>query len=687
MSLSLHFYCHDPASPLAVAKSVEPVLTIALMPTVIPGRMPTLRSMLLLTVLMVLALAPGSAAAEEPYALDDVLITAALEPVTAREVASSVTVITREQIEQRQSRYLADLLRGVPGFAISQAGGLGTQTQVRVRGAEANHLLVLIDGVRANDPASVDEFQFQYQLTSNIERIEIIRGPQSAIWGTDALAGVINIIRRKPVEDRYLNAAVEHGSFDSRNLALDGGVQRGRLQVTGGLAHLDTDGTNIARQGDERDGARNTNLNAALAFDVSEAVQWRFSGQHIEARTDYDDFDFVATGLPVDADRVTEAERRYLRGELRLDPPASRWSGSASANWLDTRNDNFAEGLRDTATAAEALELRLRASVLLGPDGTGSRRLTLALDRHDIDFRQRGTASPFGDPNQDQSYQVTGYALEYFSNPTERFSWTANARQDDFSAFDDAFSWQLAAAHQWHPALRLRGSAGTGSKAPTFTDRFGFFPGSFVGNPDLQPETSTGWELGVDIDLASPGWQLGAAYFRQTLEDEIDGFVFDPATVLFTARNQPGESQRNGLELALSGAAGSALTFTAAYTYLDATEQDATGAQAREARRPRHLANMNANYRFGGDRGLLNLDLNYNGTQLDNFFPPPFFGREQVALDGFVVAGLAASWKLNRQVEVLARVTNLLDEDYEEILGFARPGRAVYFGLRGRLQR
>lgn len=636
---------------------------------------------------LALLLASTPLAAEQPYALDDVLVTAALEPISARDVASSITVITREQIEQRQVRYLAELLRDVPGFAVSQAGGAGTQTQVRVRGAEANHLLVLIDGIRANDPASVDEFQYQYQLTSDIERIEIIRGPQSAIWGTDALAGVINIIRRRDVGKQYLSSTVEYGSFDQLDLGLSGGFRHGDLQLSGGLTHLDTDGSNIARQGQERDGARNTNLNAALEFDAGEAIRLLVSGQHVEARTEFDDFDFTTTGLPVDTDRVTEADHNYLSAGVRFTPPASRWSGGLEANWLDTDNDNFANGLADTATAAQTVEFRLRASVLLGPEGAQDHRLSLALDRRNIDFRQRGTATPFGDPNQDQSYDVSGYALEFVSSPGDRFTWTLNGRLDDFSDFDDAFTWQLAASHRLNGQIKLRGAVGTGSKAPTFTDRFGFFPGSFVGNPDLQPETSTGWELGLDYALPSRRLRVAVAYFRQTLEDEIDGFVFDPVTFLFTAVNQAGDSRRQGVELVLGADVGTALSFTGSYTYLDATEQDFAGQQQREVRRPRHLASITANYDFAADRGGFNLNLNYNGSQLDNFFPPPFFGREQVQLDDFLVADLAVSWRLTKQLELTARISNLLDTDYEEILGFVRPGRTVYAGLRGRFER
>jgi vitamin B12 transporter len=175
------------------------------------------------------------------------VVTAGLAPVSLHDVATSVTVITREEIERRQVKYLAELLRDVPGFSVSQSGGPGTYTQVRVRGAESNQLLVLMDGIRANDPASNDEFQFQYALTADIERIEIIRGPQSATWGTDALAGVINIIRRKDISGQYLNTTAEYGSFDSLNLGVDGGMNNERYQLSGGVAFLDTDGTNISR--------------------------------------------------------------------------------------------------------------------------------------------------------------------------------------------------------------------------------------------------------------------------------------------------------------------------------------------------------------------------------------------------------------------------------------------------------
>jgi len=626
--------------------------------------------------------------AEEPIELADLVVSAGLEPISAQDVAASLTIITREEIDRRQVKYLSELLRDVPGFAVSQAGGPGSLTQVRVRGAEANQLLVLIDGIRANDPASGDEFQFQHALTSDIERIEIIRGPQSAIWGTDALSGVVNIIRRKDISagGGYWRSNVEAGSFGSLEATAEGGVQRGKARLSGGITYLESDGTNISRGPGEDDGSENLTAAARLELDASDSLRFAFTGQKIDTRNDFDGNSFV-TGLPEDSDDYTEADRTYLSAAANLNSPDSRWDGSASVNWLDSDNVNYSFGSRSSSTASQTLEWRLRASAGLDKDNPLDHRLSLALDYRDVDFSQRGVASPFGDPNQDQSYNVAGYAAEYVARPFQGFTWTFSARRDDFSDFDDATTWQLAASKRFETGYRLRGSLGTGSKAPTFIELFGFYPDLFRGNPNLQPESSRGWELGVDLPLGDSALTLSATWFDQDLEDEIDGFVFDPETFLFTAVNRPGTSHRQGIELVLGGELTSKLWLNASYTYTDATELSQAGTDGPEIRRPEHVANLNLNQAFGGGRGNLNLDISYNGAQLDNFFPPPEFAQVQVELDDFVLVDLAASWALMPWLEVTARVTNLLDEEYEEILGFVRPGRGFFAGLRGNFSR
>ena len=620
--------------------------------------------------------------ADESLDLEHVLVTARLQPISVGEIGSSVTVITSEEIERKQVKYLSELLRDVPGFSVSQSGGPGSQTQVRVRGAEANQLLVLMDGVRANDPAASGEFQYQFALTSNIERIEIIRGPQSATWGSDAIAGVINIIRKKNVEDHYLSANIEAGSFDSFNTSVDGGYSGKVFQVSGGLSYLDTAGSNISRIGNERDGAQNTTGNITLEFDAGDSLSLRFSGQWINATSEYDDIDYVLTGLPQDADRESETTQNFLTGELRYESRQSPWTGSFSVNRMDSDNDNLSDGMWTGSTAATTLEYRLRAGVPL--DEEHNHRLGFALEHQDTDFSQRGEATIYGDPNQDQSYDINAYAIEYVGKPVTGFTLTASARLDNYSDFDNATTWQLAASYQLSPTLRLRGSAGTGSKAPTFTERYGYFEDFFIGNPDLKPESSKGWEVGLDTRWASDRYQLQLAYFDQDLQDEIDGFVFDPETFLFTALNKDSDSSRKGVEAVLDARLGDSVTLIATYTYTDAREKNALGETVPEVRRPRHMGSLSADYFFARNRGNINLKLNYSGSQQDDFFSPVTFDSERVNIDPYTIVNLAGSWKLTGSLKLTGRISNLFDKEYEEVLGFVRPGRGVYAGLQGR---
>jgi len=638
-----------------------------------------MRKNLLMSVTLLAAAVVG--AQENSVELDTIVVTASRLPIDIASAGSAVSVITRATIERSQAVSVADLLRDVPGIAVSRSGGWGAQTQLRVRGAEANHVLVIIDGVEANDPAIGDEFQFEHLLAADIERIEVVRGPQSALWGSDAVSGVINIITRRPDTPREFATTLEAGGFDTVRAGGRVGMLGERYEIGGSVALLDSAGSNISRTGTEEDGFRNATLSLKGQIDLSEQTRVAVAVRHTDATTRSDSIDFVSTGLPVDADVVADSRQSYVNMTAAFFP-ANAVTHLLKMTYLDTSAENLSDGVLDSAVGAQRTGIYYQGSIEF--DSTLADSLTFALDHEQETFRQRGAATLFGDPNQDQRLRTTGYVLEYRLSPTDALNLSAAARHDQSSAFDSATTYRLTAAYALDDArTRLRGSFGTGQKSPTFIERFGFFADAFVGNPALEPETSKGWEIGVDRTYFDGRLVLGVTYFDEQLRNEINGFVFDPGSLQFTAANETAKSYRDGLEVTASAQPSERLSVTASVTLLDSTQDDGLGQQSAEIRRPEHMAALRVNY-SPSERANINLNLSYNGTQYDTFFPPfpqPF---ERVELSSYRLVTLAGSWRLTNRIELFGRIENLLDEDYEDVFGFATPGVAAYVGLRTR---
>ena len=626
-----------------------------------------------------LSLTVSAKADQSEKSLTPLVVTAGLTPMDAVDYGGSLTVIDSDEIEASGSLYLSDILRTVPGFAINQSGGVGTQTQVRIRGAEANHVLVLRDGVRLNDATGNDEFLFNYALLENIERIEVIRGPQSAIWGTDALAAVINIIS-KQTDEKNLNADLEYGSFNSLKAAVSGAYAKTDWRINGGVTGLDSGGSNIALQGQENDGYENLTARLALDNDWSDVISSTLRFSHSDAMNEYDGTDFMVTGLPVDADLWTERSLTTAMAQLRINPNNSRWLGHFDYHFSDTDGENFTLFGRDSRTTAETHEVKVLNSWRLG--GQNIDRLNVLLNHRTVDFTQAGTATDFGDPNQSQSYDVTGLSIELQGQISDRFNWQISGRHDDFNAFEDVSNFQLAGRYQLNDHQRLRATFGTGSKAPSFIERFGYFSAQFIGNPNLKPEESESYELAYEIDFDVH--QLAFIYFNQDLTDEIDGYVFDPDAGAYTARNKPNDSERQGVEFSWLGQWTSQFSSRFNYTYTDASEEDVQGVSQPEVRRPKHIASLTVNFDFAHQRGRLYTTIHHQSSQLDNFYSPSTFLTEKIRLDGFTTVSLNASWAFSDKTRGYVRADNVFDDDYQEVYGYARPGAGFYVGLNHR---
>ena len=582
--------------------------------------------------------------------IEEVLVSASLIPITASRSANAVTVIDRAQLRNRATVSLSNILRDVPGFSVSQVGVLGSQTQIRVRGAEANHLLVTIDGVEANDPSQGDEFSWGTLTASDIERIEIIRGPQSSLRGSDAVAGVVNIITRS-AEKSSVGLFLESGSWATHHSGFNIGHKQGDFDIRFGLSHIESEGDNIARTGDENDGYRNTTYNIRSGLKLSDQIDISFAARESDGMNQFDadnDFD----GLIEDQDRVSEFENSTMRFQGDYSSKDGTWQHKVLISQSKSDNNAFADKAKGNVTASTKDQIQYIGSFTWDQ---GAQNIAALVEREKEDWMQRGEIT-WGvyDPNQDRERDTDSVAVEYRTDINDHLTLAASARHDDNSEFDSAKTYRAEAIYQLTEAIRLRGAVGTAVKNPTFTERFGFYT-NFIGNPNLIPEESTSWELGADQLIMGGALTLSLTIFEAELENEIDGFVYDPATFAYTSSNINGTSERKGAELSAVGNISESMSLSAAYTYTDSTGDDAV----REVRRPRHIASLNLGWQAAHNLHL-NTNIQFTGEQTDVYFPPFPEPSQVVALSNHTLVNINLNYSATEKFEMYLKLENAL---------------------------
>ena len=604
--------------------------------------------------------------------IEEVLVSASLIPITASRSANAVTVIDRAQLRNRATVSLSNILRDVPGFSVSQVGVLGSQTQIRVRGAEANHLLVTIDGVEANDPSQGDEFSWGTLTASDIERIEIIRGPQSSLRGSDAVAGVVNIITRS-AEKSSVGLFLESGSWATHHSGFNIGHKQGDFDIRFGLSHIESEGDNIARTGDENDGYRNTTYNIRSGLKLSDQMDISFAARESDGMNQFDadnDFD----GLIEDQDRVSEFENSTMRIQGDYSSKDGTWQHKILISQSKSDNAAFADKAKGNVTASTKDQFQYIGSFTWDQ---GAQNIAALIEREKEDWMQRGEIS-WGvyDPNQDRERDTDSVAVEYRTDINDHLTLAASARHDDNSEFDSAKTYRAEVIYQLTEAIRLRSAVGTAVKNPTFTERFGFYT-NFIGNPNLIPEESTSWELGADQLIMGGDLTLSLTIFDAELENEIDGFVYDPATFAYTSSNINGTSERKGAELSAVGNISESMSLSAAYTYTDSTGDDAV----REVRRPRHIASLNLGWQAAHNLHL-NTNIQFTGEQTDVYFPPFPEPSQVVALSNHTLVNINLNYSATDKFEMYLKLENALNENYEEVFGYQTLGFGATLGLR-----
>ncbi len=635
-------------------------------------RNPTKRLTRLESILAILCLTLAAApavAAETKTSDKEVVVSASRIPVPANEVGSAVTVLTRDDIENSQATTIGDLLRtAVPGLAFSQSGSRGGLSQVRIRGAEGNHTLVVIDGIEMNDPARSSEFDFSHLLLSNIERIEIIRGPQSALYGSDAIGGLVLIKTRTGATQTGTSTSLSYGTYNTTRALLTTRGGNRRFNYSLGAVHYKTDGFSAAsekRGATEKDGYRNDSVNLNLNMSPNETTKFSLYLKKTNAEADSDGF---TGGIgAVDADRVDKIDKLSGKLSASIDLFDGRWTHKLG--YAVTRNDidSFSNGLFSSLTRGKKQKFDYQNHFVLG-SGThsGSEHILVTAFEHEKD-QMFGTFS-----GGKRTVTNLGYIAEYRYSYRRKFFSSLALRFDDNDIFKDAGTGRLTLAFLPGRSTnhRLHGSYGTGVKNPTLFELFGT-TATFTGNPNLTPEKARGWDAGIESHFFQRRLKVDLTYFHKDVTDLITGFGN-------TAVNQSGTSKSHGVEFSSRWRISERFRVTANYTYTDA--RTATGEQ--QVRRPKHQFSLQLNYQPVSGT---NLYLSYTAkSDIKDYAFDALFNRTLVPLDDYAVVNLAVRHKLSKRFSLNARIENLFDEDYEEVYTYGTSGRAYYVGVSAR---
>jgi len=596
-------------------------------------------------------------------------------------IGSAVTVVTGEELRSREIRTVAEALRGLPGVHVVRSGSIAGYTEVRLRGGEANGTKVMIDGIEANDPSS-GAFDFSMLMTDGVDRIEIIRGGQSVIYGSGATGGAINIITRKGYGPATVTVTAEGGSFDSReaSVRVAGGTDRIWGSAIG--AWRQTDGFNIAPSGSERDGSTLRTLIANGGFRPLRDFTVDFNVRKSESHGDRDGFGGIVPGSFATA----VDDPSTFSSEVLLAGVNIRW------DMLDGRLTHVVKAAHNRTITTDN-DLSFPAFPFFSKyDSTVDNIAYVPTYRFDIPAlwrskhsitglieQQEETFAPLGDfsDGSRRDRGRVGTAAEWKGDFADRLFLTAGIRHDDNDAFKDFTVWRTTASLKLSEiGLRPHASVGTSYRTPTLFEQYGSLPVFYRPNPDLAPEEAFGWDAGVETTLLNGRAILDVTYFNDVLTSKIGTNPQGPPAPSLV--NFAGDSTREGIETTLRLQILHGLTAGVSYTYLEAFDSDGRD----EIRRPRHAARFDIDYSFHQGRGKLHFGASYNGSRQDQVFVLPLFSVDRVWLDDYWVFQAAASYKVAPNVELFARAENLFDAKYQELYGYETAGFAAFAGVR-----
>ncbi|MFA6009331.1 MAG: TonB-dependent receptor [Desulfobacteraceae bacterium] len=639
---------------------------------------------LAVSVLMASFIAAGFAVCEEAGVtkLQAVVVTATGTEISADKVGgNSVTVITAKDIEAMKPSSVADILKSVPGLDVAANGGPGTNTSVFLRGADSKNTLILVDGVMLNDPSSANRSAELSNLTvDNIERVEVVKGPMSVMYGSNATSGVVNIITKKGKGPLACFADFSGGSYGTVKAAAGVSGAAKSLNYALTVSGIHSDGYSVAN--DENDHInKDGNTSEEDAYE-----NYTFSG-----RVGYDFFPGTTLDL------VT----RYTDSSTDLDDYGSGYAGDAFAydiNWnsvpdlssphkrsIDARQsltkaslkNSFADRFVTTSLSYQLSDQKREYTENDGSDGgyykgkshEGAFQGDLNFDTSTVSlgvsyYKEFMESTAIDERNAD----IVSVRIQEQYMPDDAVTVIVGARIDDHERFGDKTTYRIAPSYAFKTGTCLKASYGTGFRAPSLYELYE----PTYGNDDLGPEESSGWDFGVEQAFKDSGITLGCTYFNMVFDDRI---VYDFATSQYNQLD--GKTRTSGVESYVGWSPMTNLDLTLAYNYIESEDPDG----ARLARRPYNKYQLNARYRFI-EKALVNLDIRYLDKRRDTAYATDAEGNAVDYLDAYTLVNLALSYNLTKHVELYGRIDNLFDEYYEECWSYATAGLSGYAGVK-----
>jgi vitamin B12 transporter len=608
-----------------------------------------------------------------------VTVTANRLQTPERETASSLTVLTREDLQAAGIHSVVEALRVTVGLNVIQNGPPGSAASVFIRGGDAAQTKIMLDGIELNDPVTPSRsFDFSHLMVDNIDRIEIIRGPQSPLYGSDALAGVINIISRAGEGKPRIRLASRGGTFGTFSGHAEAAGESKTIQYSAGASCFRTDGFSAAGSqyagNEEKDGYRNLTLSGRINLRLRDNLEWLVSARSLQTRTELDN---MGGAYGDDPNHVSECDSVILHSGLRGLFLRNRWESSLDLSCVDTsrRYDNPADDAHPfSAENAEYLsditKLNWQNNIFIHSANTLTLGLEYLQEKGESTYSSSsslgGTLSVFPQNTADN----LGVFIQDRISLDDRLFFTLGGRWDHHSRAGSALTYRAAPSFLIKATgTRLKTTLGTGFKAPSLYQLYA--PATCwgpVGNLELEPERSLGWDAGFEQEFFGRSLLFSAAYFSNSYRNLID---FDYTHGYINV----GTASSRGVELSLKSQPLDFLFFHSTYTYQKA-ENDVT----KEAllRRPRHKFTLESRGTWM-DSLQVRLTLIYMGESSDMFYSG--YNADRVTLDDYVLLNSALSYDLFSGIILTLRMENMLNQEYELVKGYGTPGFSVYGGI------